>query len=133
MPIPHWLDDVTVIVAIVALLGTIITQAVGAHNAAMDRRDKRAEKAEDNRLAQLTLTTDTMQEELNRLTSRVKDLEDKVARTEEALEAMRRLYRTATAYARQLLATIDDIRKLVPIGVSLPATPPAPDVIAQDL
>lgn len=132
--IPAWLTDATVVAAILVLAGTLATQIVGLHNARMDRRARLEEKAADNRLARLTLVTDTMQEELSRLTSRVRDLEEKVRKAEQDLDESRRLYRAAIGYVHRLLAYIHDLLDGPPDNrAAPPPVPPAPDAIAQDL
>ena len=89
--------------------------------------------AESNRLAELTLVTDTMQEELKRFAARVEALETKVRLLESDLEQSRRLYQRALDYIRGLLAVLHATRGLVPEGVCAPETPPVPDEIAQDI
>lgn len=132
--IPAWLTDATVVAAILVLAGTLVTQIMGLHNARMDRRARLEEKAADNRLARLTLVTDTMQEELSRLTSRVRDLEEKVRKAEQDLDESRRLYHAAIGYVHRLLAYIRDVLdRPVDDCASPPPVPPAPDAIAQDL
>ena len=89
--------------------------------------------AESNRLAELTLVTDTMQEELKRFAARVEALETKVRLLESDLAQSRRLYQRAVDYIRVLLAVLHATRSLVPEGVRAPETPPVPDEIAQDI
>ena len=117
--------DPLVVNALIGLVGVVV-------GSVMSTWTSRKSAAESNRLAELTLVTDTMQDELKRFAARVEALEAKVRLLESDLEQSRRLYQRAVDYIRGLLAVLHATRCLVPDGVC-PETPPVPDEIAQDI
>ena len=118
--------DPLVVNALIGLVGVVV-------GSVMSTWTSRKSAAESNRLAELTLVTDTMQDELKRFAARVEALETKVRLLESDLEQSRRLYQRAVDYIRGLLAVLHATRGLVPEGVCAPETPPVPDEIAQDI
>ena len=118
--------DPLVVNALIGLVGVVV-------GSVMSTWTSRKSAAESNRLVELTLVTDTMQDELKRFAARVEALETKVRLLESDLEQSRRLYQRAVDYIRGLLAVLHATRGLVPDGVCAPETPPVPDEIAQDI
>lgn len=112
-----------VVVALIGFAGVAVGHVISGWN------QSRANK-ESNRLAELTLTVDTMQEEITRLSERVYRLEADLARARTELRVTERKYHAALDWAHALIRVIDGLRGTD--GQSGIAVPEPPSLIRED-